>query len=165
MHRRFPKFGMSKNRFNNGVLFEQLNLGKLAYHIEKGNLDTSKQIDMKALLEAGVVSKISHGVKLLAKGVEKFQQLNTPVNLQISDASKVAIEAVKATGGSLAVEYRTPLILRNHLKPHKFDEHRDLKTPMPPNKQIKKLERLRTKGLEVNYPDAPWFTENKEAIQ
>jgi ribosomal protein L15 len=50
MHRRFPKFGMSKNRFNNGVLFEQLNLGKLAYHIEKGNLDTTKQIDMKALL-------------------------------------------------------------------------------------------------------------------
>ena len=73
MHRRFPKFGMSKNRFNNGVLFEQLNLGKLAYHIEKGNIDTSKQIDMKALLEAGVVSKISHGVKLLGKGVEKFQ--------------------------------------------------------------------------------------------
>jgi large subunit ribosomal protein L15 len=164
MHRRFPKFGMSKNRFNNGVLFEQLNLGKLAYHIEKGNLDTSKQIDMKALLEAGVVSKISHGVKLLAKGVEKFQQLNTPVNLQISDASKVAIEAVKAAGGNLSVEYRTPLILRNHLKPHKFDEHKELKTPMPPNKQIKKLERLRTKGLEVNYPDAPWFTDNREAI-
>ena len=72
MQRRFPKFGFSKNRFNNGVLFEQLNLGKLAYHIEKGNLDTSKPIDMKKLLEAGVVSKIGHGVKILGKGVEKF---------------------------------------------------------------------------------------------
>jgi len=27
---------------------------------------------MKALMEAGVVSKISHGVKILGKGVEKF---------------------------------------------------------------------------------------------
>ncbi len=72
----------------------------------------------------------------------------------------MAIEAVKAAGGNLAVEYRTPLIMRNHLKPHKFDERKELKTPMPPNKQIKKLERLRTKGLEVNYPDAPWFTDN-----
>ena len=101
MHRRFPKFGMSKNRFNNAVIFEQLNLGKLAYHIEKGNLDTTKPIDMKALVEAGVVSKISHGVKLLGKGVEKFKQLNTPVNLEISDASKVAVDAVKSAGGAL----------------------------------------------------------------
>lgn len=55
--------------------------------------------------------------------------------------------------------------MRNHLKPHKFDERKELKTPMPPNKQIKKLERLRNKGLEVIYPDAPWFTDNQEAIQ
>jgi len=27
---------------------------------------------MKALFEAGVVSKVSHGVKLLGKGFEKF---------------------------------------------------------------------------------------------
>ena len=103
MHRRFPKFGMQKNRFNNGVLFEQLNLGKIAYHIEKGNLDTSKTIDMKALLEAGVLSKITHGVKILGKGAEKFQKLNTPVNLEISDASDVAIETVKKMGGSMSV--------------------------------------------------------------
>jgi len=35
---------------------------------------------------------------------------------------------------------------------------------MPPNKQIKKLERLKAKGIEVSYPDAPWFTDNFEAI-
>ena len=56
---------------------------------------------MKSLVEAGVISKISHGVKLLGKGVEKFKQLNTPVNLEISDASKVAVDAVKSAGGSL----------------------------------------------------------------
>jgi ribosomal protein L15 len=44
LHKRFPKFGMQKFRFNNGTIFEQLNLGKLAYHIEKGNLDTTKLI-------------------------------------------------------------------------------------------------------------------------
>ena len=119
---------------------------------------------MKALFEAGVVSKVSHGVKLLGKGFEKFQQLNTPITIEISDASKVAVDAVKAAGGSLKAEYRTPLILKNHLKPHKFDEHKELKTPMPPNKQIKKLERLKAKGIEVSYPDAPWFTDNFEAI-
>jgi hypothetical protein len=54
--------------------------------------------------------------------------------------------------------------MRNHLKPHKFDDWKELKTPMPPNKQIKKMERLKSKGLEVSYPSAPWFTDNLEEI-
>lgn len=38
--RRFPKFGFRKNRFNRDNDLTQLNLGKLAYHIEKGHIDT-----------------------------------------------------------------------------------------------------------------------------
>lgn len=60
--------------------------------------------------------------------------------------------------------YRTDLIMRAHLKPHKFDERHELKTPMPANKKIKKLEKLKAKGLEVTYPSAPWFTDNYEQI-
>ena len=52
--------------------------------------------------------------------------------------------------------------MRQHMKPHKFDERKELKTPMPPNKKIKKLEKLKAKGLEVTYPSAPWFTDNYE---
>ena len=44
MHRKFPKFGQQKNRFNNGQNFEQLNLSKIAYHIEKGNIDATKPV-------------------------------------------------------------------------------------------------------------------------
>lgn len=32
-HKRFPKIGFSKNRFNTGTHLTQLNLGMLAYHI------------------------------------------------------------------------------------------------------------------------------------
>lgn len=66
--RRFPKFGMKKDRFNNYEPLTQLNLGHLAYHIQKGNLDTSSPITMRDLMEAGVVSKIQHGIKLLGGG-------------------------------------------------------------------------------------------------
>ena len=43
LHKRFPKFGFRKYRFNakTSQELEYLNLGKLAYHIEKGHLDTS----------------------------------------------------------------------------------------------------------------------------
>ncbi len=62
------------------------------------------------------------------------------------------------------VEYRTELLMRNHLKPHKFNPDKELKTPMPPPKKVKKMEALKRKGLNVNYPNAPWFSDNVEKI-
>ena len=35
---------------------------------------------------------------------------------------------------------------------------------MPPQKRVIKLEKLREKGLEVEYPRAPWYTDNKDSI-
>ena len=78
-------------------------MGTLAYHIEKGRLDTSKPITMKDMFDAGVLSKIKYGVKILGKGAEKFTDLKTPVTLEISDASETAIDAVRETGGNLKV--------------------------------------------------------------
>lgn len=54
--------------------------------------------------------------------------------------------------------------MRYHLKPHKFQTYKELKVPMPPPKKVIKLEKLIEKGLTVEYPRAPWFTDNKEAI-
>lgn len=164
LHKRFPKFGMQKGRFNNGKVFEQLNLGQLAYFIEKGRLDSSSTIQIKDLVESGVVSSVKDGIKILGKGAEKFKALDVKLDLEVSDASKVAIDAIKEAGGSISVQYRTPLLMRAHLAPHKFNENHELKTPMPHNKAIKKLEKLKNKGLEVSYPNAPWFTDNYEKI-
>ena len=68
LSRRVPKWGFRKNRFNNLKEPATLNLGKLAYHIEKGDLDATEPISMRHLFESGAVTKIVHGVKLLSKG-------------------------------------------------------------------------------------------------
>ena len=70
--------------------------------------------------DAGVISKIKDGVKILAKGVDRFRELNVPLNLEITDASSAAVEAIKQAGGNLTSQYRTPLLLRYHMAPHKF---------------------------------------------
>lgn len=119
---------------------------------------------MRALLEGGVISKVKHGVKILSKGGEKITKLGVPIHIEASNASSTAIDLIKATGGKITVKYRTPLLIRYHTKPHKFKEYKELKTPMPPPKKVLKLEKLREKGLEVEYPKAPWYTDNKEAI-
>ena len=36
---------------------------------------------------------------------------------------------------------------------------------MPPPKKVKKLESQRRKGFEVEYPAAPWYTDNVEKIE
>jgi len=154
---------MKKDRFNNYEPLTQLNLGHLAYHIEKGNLDTTNPITMRHLMEAGVVSKIEYGLKVLGGGSQKFEALKTPVNLEVSDASASVIKMIRQTGGSIHVKYMTPLILRNHIKPYKFSTGKELKVPMPPPKQVRKLENFKKKGLTVSYPRAPWFTDNEDA--
>ena len=90
--------------------------------------------------------------------------LGKPIHLEVSDASVSAIKVIRELGGSIKVVYRTPLLMRYHLKPHKFSSYKELKTPMPPPKRVMKLEKLRDKGLSVEYPRAPWYTDNKEAI-
>jgi hypothetical protein len=142
-----------------------LNLGKLAYHIDCGHLDTSKVITQKDLKDAGVIAKVKDGVKLLSKGIERFKDLNLKLYLEITDASATALEAIKAAGGSVQHKYRTDLLMRHHLSPHKFSQHKTLKTPMPPPNQVKKLERLREKGIEVEYPRAPWYNDNLDKIR
>lgn len=89
-----------------------MNLGRIAYHIQKGDLDPSQPITMKTLFDAGILSKIKHGVKILGKGSDRLVALGMPINLEATDFSETAIEALKQTGGSANVQYRTPLILR-----------------------------------------------------
>ena len=168
MSQRLPKHGFRSNRFNTAQPLETINLGKIAYFIQKGVLDPSQPISMKVLFDTGVLTSIKHGVKILGQGADKLttvsQQLGEPIRLEASDATEGAIAAISSTGGSIEMTYRTPLLLRYYLKPHKFPEYTELKTPMPSPKRVKKLERLRAKGLDVSYPDAPWFTYHREQL-
>ena len=56
---------------------------------------------MKHLHDSGCNSKIEYGVKVLSTGADKLKALGIPITLEVSDASKLAIEAIKATGGSI----------------------------------------------------------------
>lgn len=101
-----------------------MNIGKLAYYINKGEIDPKKTITMRDLLVCGCLSQIKYGVKVLSKGADKIKELGIPLHLEASDASLSAIEAIRATGGSIRVIYRTPLLMRQHMKPHKFSDHK-----------------------------------------
>jgi large subunit ribosomal protein L15 len=95
LYRRLPKRGFN-NPFSKN--FAELTTGKLQKAIDAGKIDAKGTITAVELLAAGAVRKSKDGVRLLYKG-----DLTSKVQLDISYASKGAIEAVENAGGSVIV--------------------------------------------------------------
>jgi large subunit ribosomal protein L15 len=62
--------------------------------------------------------------------------LTTPINIEVSQASAGAIEAVEKAGGSIKSVFYNRLGLRVLLKPHKFDGQPLPQKARPPPKKI-----------------------------
>ncbi|MEM8697569.1 MAG: 50S ribosomal protein L15 [Pseudomonadota bacterium] len=95
IHMRLPKRGFNKP---NRKEFAVINLGNIQSFIDAGKLDTAAPITEDALVASGMVRRKRDGVRVLAKG-----ELTAKIALEVTGASKSAISAVEAQGGSLKV--------------------------------------------------------------
>ena len=100
LHMRLPKRGFN-NIFRRD--YAELNLGTLQGMVDAGRLDASKTIDAQALVDAGVITHVRDGIRLLAKGA-----LTAKVTLKVAGASAAAKAAVEAAGGSLELPAPKP---------------------------------------------------------
>ena len=141
--RRLPKRGFNNKGFVEP--FDYINLGKLVYYINKGKIDATKTITLRDIFEAGAVSKIKYGLKLLGRGGENLGNL-PPLNIEVSSATQPAIDIIKKYGGTVTCIYRTNLTIRHHLKPYKF--HKNVLDPVPTFNKTKKLLLLEDKGAK-----------------
>ena len=167
--RRTPKIGVAMPRALRTEP-ETLNLGKLQLWIDNGRIGGGAGtpaaanaagapaaasaagapvpaepepivITMKTLRDSRLVPRIKYGVKLLARGKERFA---ARVRIEVSAASAEAIRAVEAAGGSVRSVYYTPLALRALLRPEKFDF--PIKSPRPPPNKIGYFLNYRNRG-------------------
>ena len=95
IHRRLPKRGFTNIH---RVSFTELNLNKIEEMISAKKIDPKKAINSEALLEIGVIKKISAKVKILAKGTIKSK-----INIEVSAVSSKAKEAIEQLGGSVTL--------------------------------------------------------------
>ena len=95
LYMRLPKRGFNKP---NRKAFAVVNLGLIEKFITEGKLDAANAITEDALLASGLVRRKLDGVRVLAKG-----EITTKVNLQVTGASKSAVEAVEQAGGSVEI--------------------------------------------------------------
>jgi len=94
--RRLPKRGFH-NKF--AKRHAVVNLGTIQAFVDAGKLDPGQPIDEAALVACGMVRRRRDGVRILAKGELTADGLA----ITVTGASRAAIEAVAAKGGSLTV--------------------------------------------------------------
>ena len=95
LYQRLPKRGFNKpNRKSYAVV----NLGLIQKFVESGKLDASAAITEDMLVSSGLVRRKLDGIRVLAKG-----EVSAKLTLEVTGASKAAIDAVAKAGGALTV--------------------------------------------------------------
>ncbi len=94
LYQRLPKRGFNKP---NRKKFAVVNLGLIEKFIEAGKLDAAN-VTEDSLLESGLIRRKLDGVRVLNKG-----DVKSKLTINVTGASKAAVESVEKAGGSLTV--------------------------------------------------------------
>ena len=95
LYQRLPKRGFNKpNRKSYAIV----NLSLIEKFIDAGKLDAKAEITEDALVASGLVRRKRDGIRILAKG-----ELTSKIKLNVTGASKAAIDAVAKAGGLLTI--------------------------------------------------------------
>ncbi len=95
IYRRLPKIGFKNPSRQDFVV---VNLGTLQAALDAGRIEAGATIDGAKLVEAGILRRTRDGVRLLAKG-----ELKAAVTVEVTGASKAAVEAVEKAGGTVVI--------------------------------------------------------------
>ena len=95
LYQRLPKRGFNNP---NRKSYSIVNLSLIEKFIDAGKLDAKAEITEDKLVESGLVRRKRDGVRILAKG-----ELKSKIKLNVTGASKSAIDAVAKAGGSLTI--------------------------------------------------------------
>jgi len=126
-YKRMRKFGFT-NRAHK-IEYAPLNLSRLQFWIDTGLIDATQKITIKTLLDSGCVGrlrKLQRGIKLLGEGHDWFK---TPIDLEVSQASSSALNAVQQTGGKIKLVYYNPVGMRALIHPEKYQPHTARRLP------------------------------------
>jgi large subunit ribosomal protein L15 len=95
LHRRLPKRGFNKWRRKD---FNVINVGTLQQAIDDKRLDSSKPVDVTALVAAGVLRRPKDGLRVLGDG-----EIKAKVTLTVDHAAAAAKTALEKAGGSITL--------------------------------------------------------------
>jgi large subunit ribosomal protein L15 len=95
LYQRLPKRGFNKP---NRKKYAVVNLGLIQKFVDAKKIDAGAAITEDVLVASGLVRRKLDGIRVLAKG-----DVTSKLNLEVTGASKSAVDAVEKAGGSLKV--------------------------------------------------------------
>lgn len=113
LYQRLPKRGFNKP---NRKQFAVVNLGLIQKFVEAGKIDASQPVTEDVLIASGLVRRKLDGIRVLGKltgavddnGVLNENAFATKIELQVTAASKAAVELVEKAGGTLTTTKAAP---------------------------------------------------------
>lgn len=118
-------------RFRSKRTHQTFSLARLQYWIDTGRIDPKQPINMLTLIRTGCVGNLrrrDQGIKLLSDGANWFKAKG--LNIEVTQASKKAVEAIKANGGDVKLVYYVRTGLQALLHPEKYDQEGLPDTPV-----------------------------------
>ena len=100
LYQRLPKRGFNKP---NRKSFAVVNLGLIQKFVDAKKIDAKATITEDVLVASGLVRRKLDGIRVLAKG-----DVTAKLTLEVTGASKSAVEAVEKAGGTLTVTAAAP---------------------------------------------------------
>ncbi|HRN85320.1 MAG TPA: 50S ribosomal protein L15 [Hyphomicrobium sp.] len=95
LHRRLPKRGFNKwNRKD----WNEINVGALQKAVDEGKLKAGQDVDVTALVDAGILRRAKDGLRILGTG-----EITAKLSLTVNHASAKAKEAIEKAGGSVSI--------------------------------------------------------------
>ncbi len=95
LYQRLPKRGFNKP---NRKRYAAVNLGLIQKFIDAGKIDPEQAITEDVLVGCGLVRRRRDGIRVLAKG-----DFSARASIEVTGASRSAVEVVEKAGGSLTV--------------------------------------------------------------
>ncbi|UKJ88120.2 hypothetical protein MACJ_000563 [Theileria orientalis] len=157
LYRRLPKYPEAiLSKFDKK--YDQLNLCKLRYFIERGRLDVRFPITQRHLHDSKCV-KVKNGVHL-------FNVNNYPfpykIDIVVASCDQSSVDVIKKVGGTVSIIHYDKIALRAHIKPYKYEILP--KTARPDIKRVYELEKLRLMGCNVIYIKPLWLIKEEERL-
>ncbi|CAK61865.1 unnamed protein product (macronuclear) [Paramecium tetraurelia] len=130
----------------------------------KPSLEIYREVNIQSNKEESMPLSLSKqrtcwNQEFLANANTELSELNTPLTIEVSDASKTAIDAIKKAGGEVKVIYFTPLLLRQHLFPDKYPL--ELRPALPPSRAVEAIQRTEERGAVADYIKPKWVIEDE----
>jgi large subunit ribosomal protein L15 len=95
LYRRLPKRGFTpRNRRD----YNEVNVSTLQAAVDTGRLDAGKEIDVAALVAAGILRRPLDGVRILGDG-----ELKAKLSLKANHVTASARQAIEQAGGTIAL--------------------------------------------------------------